>query len=317
MRRGWRLTGLPERLSIPLRTDANGYIGRECPRTGCGKYFKVTPGTGLTDAKACSCPYCGHREECAMFLTRAQFDHAVSVAGRRVFDAMLSRLRSTRSPHGRGPLGLSMGIVARPPHIRLYSEQHLETETTCDACALRFAIYGVFGFCPDCGAHNNLSILNANLQIITQMLALATGGDAEVGKRVIENALEDCVSAFDGWGRAVCDVFAASAVAPTEVRRVSFQNIQRAQILLKTQFGFDAAEALGTTEISALHRAFQKRHLLQHRMGVVDAEYVRNTGDMNSQIGRRVTVSVEEVERTASGVRRWAVALGSHLGSLS
>ncbi|MBK8481853.1 MAG: AAA family ATPase [Proteobacteria bacterium] len=118
--------------------------------------------------------------------------------------------------------GTTIATTNLPP-VRGYSEQDLETETVCDGCTLRYAIYGVFGFCPDCGAHNNLNILDANLRLVAKMVTLAATADADVAKNLVENALEDCVSAFDGWGREVSEAFAAKAADPVKAGKVSFR----------------------------------------------------------------------------------------------
>ena len=44
-------------------------------------------------------------------------------------------------------------------------------------------------------------------------------------------------------------------------------------------------------------RAFQKRHLIAHRMGVVDRNYVDKTGDSLAVVGRKIIVDAEEVKR--------------------
>lgn len=316
MSRTRNLESLPKTFSISLSADADGYIGRECPQDDCKRYFKVTPGTGLKGISTCRCPYCGHEGPSNTFFTQAQIDHALSVVKNKVVGAFLKDMKSMEFSHRGGGIGLSMRVHGQPPPIRGYSEQDLETESLCDACTLRYAIYGVFGFCPDCGAHNNLSILDANMRVVAKMLSLAATVDAEVAKSLVENALEDCVSAFDGWGRAVCEVFAAKAADPAKAGKISFQNVMRAQEALKTQFAFDAKAVLGAGVVSGLHRAFQKRHLLAHRMGVIDDDYLRQSGDRSAQLGRRVAITASEVEQMASGVRAWAEALNGHLGRL-
>lgn len=316
MSRTRNLEALPGTFSISLPPDAEGWIGRECPKEGCERYFKVTPGTGLKDIETCRCPYCGHEGPSNTFFTQAQIDHALSVVKNKVVGALIKDLKSMEFSHRGGGIGLSLKVRGQPPPVRGYSEQDLETETVCEGCTLRYAIYGVFGFCPDCGAHNNLNILDANLRLVAKMLRLAATAEADVAKSLVENALEDCVSAFDGWGRAVCEAFAAKAAEPDKAGRVSFQNIRRAHDALKLHFGFDAEAVLGAETMAALHRAFQKRHLLAHRMGVVDEDYLRQTADPEAHEGRRVTISASEVEATTAGVRAWADALAAHLGGL-
>ena len=55
------------RLNIPVLTDDDGFVGRECPE--CEKYFKVKFGTGL-DTDICICPYCQHENTQDHFYTQ-------------------------------------------------------------------------------------------------------------------------------------------------------------------------------------------------------------------------------------------------------
>ena len=43
-------------------------------------------------------------------------------------------------------------------------------------------------------------------------------------------------------------------------------------------------------------RGIQKRHLLAHRMGVIDDAYLEATGDNRALLGRRISVSTDEVQ---------------------
>lgn len=320
MSRSRHLDSLPSEMNIPLRADSDGWLGRECPQEGCERYFKITPGTGLQGIDTCRCPYCGHEDHQSHFHTQAQIDHALSVIENQVVGALLKDLKSLEFDHrprrGSFGIGLSMKVTGSAPPVRGYTEEDLETEVVCDGCTLRYAIYGVFGFCPDCGAHNNLGILDANLRLAEKMVKLSANLDDDVARHLVENALEDCVSAFDGWGRGVCAAFASKATNPNKVVKVSFQNVERARESMRKQFEFDADAALGAAAVASLHRAFQKRHLLAHRMGVVDADYLQKTGDTTAREGRRIAVSASEVDETAEGVRAWAEALTAHLGTL-
>ena len=46
-------------------------------------------------------------------------------------------------------------------------------------------------------------------------------------------------------------------------------------------------------------RMFQKRHLIAHKMGVVDREYVSRSGDRGVVVGRRVVIDADEIQRLA------------------
>lgn len=293
------IDSLGSKFSISIPPDEDGLIGRECPSPECESYFKIQLGTGLKGENLpCHCPYCGYTAGQNKFFTKAQVEYAKSIVLNRVTGALLKDLKSlefNHRPRGSFGIGISMKVTGRPTPIRHYREKRLETEVICEQCTLRYMIYGVFGFCPDCGEHNSLQILDKNLELILKMLNLASSTDGELAQRVIENAVEDCVSAFDGFGREVCRLYANKATNPAKAERVSFQNLQGAKDNLISLFNFDIAAGLSHVEWEDAVRGFQKRHLLSHTMGVVDDEYIRKSGDVKAMMGRKITIDADEV----------------------
>jgi hypothetical protein len=180
-----------------------------------------------------------------------------------------------------------MKITAGSPiPIRWYREKNLETAIVCDHCGLRYAIYGVFGWCPDCGIHNSLQILGKNLDLAKKKLALAESVEKDLAEAVIADALAGVVSGFDGFGRELCS---------DGDSRASFQNLEGGRKRVQQKFGFDMADAVTEEEWRSACRSFQKRHLIAHRMGVVDEEYVQKASDPGAVVGRKVTLAHEEV----------------------
>lgn len=290
---------LGNQISVSIEPDEEGYIGRECPVESCLGYFKITPGTGLKDPAPCHCPYCGHTAEHNQFFTPAQIEYAQSVAFRQVaraFQKDLKSLEFDHKPKGGFGIGISLKVKNSPlPPIRAYQEQQLETKVVCDKCTLNFAIYGVFGWCPDCGAHNSLHILTKNLELARKELALAETVDADLSEHLIGDALENIVSAFDGFGRELCSRKSSD---------IRFQNITAARRRVQEAFGFDFAADLDAESWAVIVRAFEKRHLLAHKMGVVDEDYLRKAADPDAVAGRRIRVSSDEVAQATAVVER-------------
>ncbi|NQT18304.1 MAG: hypothetical protein HQ592_01270 [Planctomycetes bacterium] len=301
------LRSLGSQFSISLPPDEEGLIGRECPVAECEGYFKLQPGTGLEGENLpCHCPYCGHKAGPDKFFTKAQVEYAKSVVMRQVTGALLKDLKSLEfnyRPRGAFGIGISMKVRGQPTRIRQYREKKLETEVVCDRCTLRYTIYGVFGFCPDCAVHNSLQILNKNVELVQKLLAVAETQEPQVAQHLIENALEDCVSTFDGFGRETCRVFAPKALKPEKAAEIRFQNIGAARDRVKEQFGLDFAATAAPADWTDVLRAFQKRHLLAHKMGVVDADYLSATGDSPSLLGRKVSISGGEVRELVVRLR--------------
>jgi hypothetical protein len=293
------LRSLGNQIRVPMRPDKDGYLGRECPNPDCEEYFKITPGTGITTAAPCHCPYCGHSGDPNTFFTKEQIEYAKSIVFKKFADAVHQELKSMEfEVRPRGPFGIGISMKVKrgaPVPLRWYQEKNLETEIICDQCSLRYAIYGVFGWCPDCGIHNSLQILCKNLELATKKLALAESVEKDLGETVISDALAEIVSAFDGFGREVCG---------DGEERASFQNLEGGRRRVQRRFGFDMADSVTQDEWRAACRGFQKRHLIAHRMGVVDEEYVEKAFDLGAVVGRKVSLTPDEIATVVRIVER-------------
>jgi len=145
----------------------------------------------------------------------------------------------------------------------------------------------VFGWCPDCGVHNSLQILVKNLELARKELALAATAESDLANYLIGDALENAVSALDGFGRELLQ---------RKSLEMRFQNLVAARRKVQNLLGFDFADTLRPDEWDAACRAFQKRHLLAHKMGVIDNDYIQKANDSGAILGRRVALSHAEVE---------------------
>jgi hypothetical protein len=310
------LRALGNRIGVSIPRDDEGYLGRECPHSDCLGYFKIRPGTGLkgTDLP-CHCPYCGHTGSHQTFWTPAQVEYAKSVAMQQIAQAVRKDLKQLEFEHKpRGPFGIGISMKLKPGApvpIRYYREEQLETHVTCAACTLDYAVYGVFGYCPDCRTHNSFQILERNLALIDKQIAVAgTLDDAELRRHLIEDALENCVSSFDGFARETARIAATRrGVAKASY---SFQNLARANATLLKHFNIDWASAVEPTSWRTAVLGFMRRHLIAHRAGVVDQQYREETGDTAAQIGRRIRIDEAQVREVAAAVR----ALGQSLADL-
>jgi hypothetical protein len=147
------------------------------------------------------------------------------------------------------------------------------------------------------------------------MLDMAASAEAEVAGRLVENALEDCVSAFDGFGRELCRVHFKASADPDGVKKVSFQNLEGARQSVIALFKLDLAAGLIIDEWNAAVLAFQKRHLLAHKMGITDADYVRKSGDARAVVGRKVSVDANEVRKLSQVISKLGQYMCKAMGS--
>jgi hypothetical protein len=295
------LKRLGQGIKISIPTDENGLTGRECPNPDCLGYFKIKFGTGLKGENLpCHCPYCGHISGHDHFWTKEQLEYARSIMANEVSKALKADVkdwdrdlrRSTRNSF----IKLSMNFKGGSHPIRYFREKQLETNVVCDTCTLEYAIYGVFAFCPDCGVHNSLQILRKNFELVQKEIKLAQDSeDKELAKHLIEDALENAVSSFDGFGRATCLAFSNKASDQDQAKETSFQNINNAKNRVQTLFGFNMASSLDVNQWDFLVRCFQKRHLLAHTMGVIDEEYIKKANDPKAILGRKIVIDADEV----------------------
>ena len=313
-----RLRQLGNCMSIPIRTDEQGLLGRECPEESCEGYFKIKPGTGLTGpGLTCTCPYCGHTAAPDHFWTKDQIEYAKSVAVRQITNALHADLKSLEFEHKpRGPFGIGVSFKVTGGHahpIHHYREKTLETDVTCAVCTLEYAVFGVFGFCPDCAVHNSAQILERNLDLIRRQVNLASGqDDVEFRRHLLEDALENCVSAFDGFARESCRVRALASSDAERCKRLSFQNLPKASNAILQLFKVDLAAAVQPSDWMTAHRAFMQRHLLAHKAGVVDQQYLDETDDAPALLGRKVSPTCEAVLQltdVVAGIGKSLIAL--------
>ena len=140
--------------------------------------------------------------------------------------------------------------------------------------------------------------------------------DRRLAGRLIENALEDCVSAFDGFGREIFRIHAKKSSDPAKAEKVSFQNLDGANQNVFGLFSFELNAGLSSGEWNTAIRGFQKRHLLSHKMGVVDADYLRKSGDTHAVVGRKIDIGAGEVQELALLVGKLAQHLSDMLQKL-
>ena len=291
----------PTHFKVPLVPDDDGMTGRECPVEECKGYFKVEFGTGLEgEGLPCYCPYCGFKDDHDQFFTPEQIEYAKSIVAREFDHALRRELKKLEfNIPAKGPFGIGISMKVKhgaPLPLRLYREKKLETEVICNNCTLRYAVYGLFAYCPDCGLHNSDQILENNLDLALKELDLTHQTEAEdLIRHLLADSLENAVSAFDGFGRELTRVYSAKSNNPAKAENLSFQNLTSANTNIITLFGFDLESSSDRKEWEFAIKCFNKRHLLAHKMGIVDQKYIDNTNDPDAIIGRLISISEEEV----------------------
>jgi len=266
-------------VATAIPRDSDGYIDRECPSADCHREFKILPGTGLKEPAPCICPYCGHSAESTEFTTETQRTYAIENAKAQVREAFQSDLRDmvgklrASAPRG-GMISVSFELKTSPIRRPFYGHHELETKLVCPKC--------------------DLALVEKQLQIA------ANSFDPDLQRHLVENSLEDVVSAFDGFGRELIRVKASKIGQPTKADGLSFQSLAGAERRLLKDFSLSLDSLFDSGDYDFASRMFLQRHILAHKMGVIDAEYVSKSGDTAARVGHRLNPKSEEIRRLST-----------------
>jgi len=304
---------------IPLKTDEDGMLGRECPNEKCLGYFKIKQGTGILDKEyQPTCPYCGIKADAQDFNTQEQIEYAKSIVMREVQKALGVDMQEwgkelERSTKG-GFLQIKTEYKSTPMPIHYYEEKELETTITCEECGLVYSVFGKFAYCPDCGIDNTIQILRANLYLVKKLVTQSKAEENEEFKEfLVNNALEDIVSVFDSFGRNCVRLFTKNT-EKSDIS-ISFQNISKAHDRIQNEFGFDFLNGLDDEDWKKVVQNFQKRHLISHNDGIVDDAYLQITNDPEANFGRKIAVTAEDIEDMLSSIETIARGLQAGLSN--
>lgn len=306
------------RVSVPI--DADGMRGSECPDAECApRYFKVRPGTGITDGpRIVYCPYCRNAEAPEAFITEAQKEYAIDVLKAEAVRGIHRMLGNALGVGSAGTKTYAGGVLTLKlslPRPRLTTpsaprEEELRREVTCTACGLEHAVFGFAIWCPDCGADVFPLHVAAEWEAVRSALSAVKERKAELGIRVatndLENAVEDTVSIFEAslkvtvrryllaQGKSDCEV---AEILEQRVRN-GFQNIARAESIFRDLTGGDLLKDLRSAETARLRLVFEKRNPITHNRGVADEKFLSRSGFRG--LGREVTATAAEAGEAIS-----------------
>lgn len=306
------------RFTINVPTDELGMAGRECPRGACAPaYFKVKPGTGITENhQRAYCPYCREEGEPTDFTTQAQVEHGKNILKREALKGVGEYLSDSLGldRRGRREFGgglLSMTMEMKPPQLPSIGrpiEEELRRDLYCPNCTLAHAVFGLATWCPDCGADIFPSHVAEELDLLRKVLADVEERKKRLGPRLaardIENTLEDLVSLVE----VVLKILTKRHLVMTGMedseaddllrRRVrnAYQNLDRAAKVFPEQTGVELRNAaISPEEFERLAKSLQKRHPITHNLGVVDRQYLERAS-AGGLVGQEIRVTQQEVQ---------------------
>lgn len=315
------------KISVPLaaEADADGFVDRQCPATECEFLFKVQEEDwrGIVTDEVVWCPFCGHRAESNEWWTHEQIEKAKEAAFAEVKHSINQAMRrdaerfNRRQPR-RSFISMSMKVDAKPKEIVLpaAATDPMQLKIKCPACACRYAVIGSAYFCPACG-HNaadlvfsqSLGTIRATLDNLPAIAAgLPSRDDAgNIVRLLTEDSLQRIVTAFQRFAEALY----AKCPGQSSPRRNAFQNLDEGSKLWQTAYGKTYDAHLSAAELAVLKRLFQQRHLLAHREGLVDADYLTKTGDQHYREGQRLVVKEAAVRECVALVEKLGQGLAA------
>ena len=217
-----------------------------------------------------------------------------------------------------GFLQISMGVPGGPTVIVLpmAATESMRQRIECVSCGCRYAVIGAAFFCPACG-HNSvgeifsrtLDAIRGSLNVLEIIRASIDDPDTanDTCRFVVENGLQNAVAAFQRYLGALYDRIGATR----SPRRNAFQNLREGSDIWKFATGTEYSDYLDDQELSELGIYFQQRHLLAHRQGLVDQNYIDRSGDSTYGVGQRLVVSTESVRGCVDLVGKLGTALAN------
>lgn len=85
--------------------------------------------------------------------------------------------------------------------------------------------------------------------------------------------------------------------------------IDKGSELFKEVTGNGYENWLTTDEISQMNLYFQRRHLIEHNGGMVDAKYIEKSLDTSYSIDQRIVIKESDVYELLSIIRKLALGL--------
>lgn len=299
---------------VEMPVDDDGYFDRQCPAEQCKAVFKVL----FSDWKEkvrdeqVFCPICRWESPATEWNTEDQAEHMQAVA--------LAHLQRTINQSGRTdterfnrsqPRGgfISLSLSYRPGALPVLvspaAAEAMRQIHACEECSCKYASIGAAFFCPCCGANSTEKMFEAGveaaLKTVQSLPALRVslltigGSDAahDTCRLILENTQASLVGIFQHYVGAL---YGALGGVP-KARKNVFQNLRESSRLWKDAIGCSYEDLVRETELVELNRLFQQRHLIAHRGGIVDADYIVKSGDTSYSVGQRIVVSDQSVVR--------------------
>lgn len=325
---------LPDDISIEVSipTDEDGYLDRECPNKVCEAPFKVLLDDWEEKVRdeEVFCPVCGHSAPSDRWFTKKQLKYlekAAVSAFLPLLDAEMKRMVRdfNRSMPKGGLISISMSYKrSRPPVlVPPKAAELMQQRYVCESCGCQYAAIGAAFFCPACGHNSARTALAETLATIRRLPKVRAALEAPLDRDaaanayrlILEESMGKLVAAFQRFAEATFE--ALPNAGDFNPRRNLFQNLLESSDLWEKAIGVRYEAMLSPNEWDELQRFFQQRHLLAHKNGIVDEDYLRKTGDRQYRPGQRLVIKETDVMHFTDLVEKLATALRDACAGMS
>lgn len=317
-------------LNIPLPQSPTGKVYRWCPNDKCAprlfllgdlirqEDFDLTKLRRVPGTQGTTCPYCGIDAEDAEFnyegdieAIKAYMKWAVTRDIGDYFEKMSRDFN--RSQHKGGLISFKMDFKSsHSPEPRAWRED-LIRNLACDICGRGYGVYAIALFCPDCGCKNLHVHFEREIELILQQIDLAEqtaeNGDNELSYRILGNAHEDVVTAFETYQKTFYRFMVRKAFSEKQAKKMiskgaignRFQNIDRARSLYNN-LSIDPFTVLTSDELELMKLNIEKRHVIGHNLSMADEAY--SEAEEREKPGTTVKILADEISDFAKTAKK-------------
>lgn len=305
------------RIPISLPLDGAGYFDRRCPSSECNFEFKIL--FSDWEAKVSDdhvyCPLCRHDQPSTEWNTEEQSEYiqaaAHSYLQKTINQALHDDARqfNRRQKPGFIQISLSVKPGSMPIMLPIDAASVMEQRLACEICNCHYAVTGAAFFCPACGHNSVVATFTQTIETVRQIVGqmtsvrtlLAANFDEDIAHNSVRTTLEDSVirlvGAFQQFSEALFEKVPTASTFKKS--KNTFQRLAEASALWRNAIGKGYDDLLTIDELRTLGEMFQKRHLLAHRNGIVDQEYIDKSGDVTYAVGQRLVIKEATVLRLA------------------
>jgi hypothetical protein len=250
------------------------------------------------------CPYSGLIADDDQFIhpdDRAAAIETVRSAAISDIQAQFSKMLEGLGGSSGGMIKVTTSSSPPPPTPRFYRDDLLR-DLVCDVCGRDYGVFAIALFCPDCGAPNVRLHFQREVALVDAQVELADGLDAdlrELAYRLLGNAHEDVLTGLEATLKTVYlfGKHRATLTDPAPKVGNDFQNIGKGQRRF-SELGIDPYGVLDDDDLALFGLNIQKRHVIGHNLGVVDAKFAQQTAD--ARLGETVHLVAEDIRKFAA-----------------